>query len=63
MVTPDRTAQLVEKDIYMYRPVFGGGYETWGIDEVLKKFETTNISSHRFFSNERTVDNIPGLLV
>ena len=31
MVTPDKDfAQLVEEDIYMYRPVFGGGYETWG---------------------------------
>ena len=40
MVTPDKDfAQLVEKDIYMYRPVFGGGYETWGIDEVLKSLK------------------------
>ncbi len=40
MVTPDKDfAQLVSDNIFMYRPMFGGGYETWGIPEVLKKFE------------------------
>ncbi|WP_455170265.1 DNA polymerase I, partial [Aegicerativicinus sediminis] len=40
MVTPDKDfAQLVTDNIFMYRPVFGGGYETWGIPEVKKKFE------------------------
>ena len=64
MVTPDKDfAQLVEKDIYMYRPVFGGGYETWGIDEVLKKFEINKISQVIDFLAMKgdSVDNIPGL--
>ena len=43
MVTPDKDfAQLVTDNIFMYRPVFGGGYETWGIPEVQKKFEVTD---------------------
>ncbi len=64
MVTPDKDfAQLVEKDIYMYRPVFGGGYETWGIDEVLKKFEINKTSQVIDFLAMKgdSVDNIPGL--
>ena len=64
MVTPDKDfAQLVEKDIYMYRPVFGGGYETWGIDEVLKKFEIDKTSQVIDFLAMKgdSVDNIPGL--
>ena len=37
MVTPDKDfAQLVDESIYMYRPVFGGGYETRGVNEVLE---------------------------
>ena len=64
MLTPDKDfAQLVEKDIYMYRPVFGGGYETWGIDEVLKKFEINKTSQVIDFLAMKgdSVDNIPGL--
>ena len=64
MVTPDKDfAQLVEKDIYIYRPVFGGGYETWGINEVLKKFEINKTSQVIDFLAMKgdSVDNIPGL--
>ena len=64
MVTPDKDfAQLVEKDICMYRPVFGGGYETWGINEVLKKFEINKTSQVIDFLAMKgdSVDNIPGL--
>src|SRR5690606_16216282 len=41
MVTPDKDfAQLVTDNIFMYRPKsFGGGYETWGVEEVKQKFE------------------------
>ena len=40
MVTPDKDfAQLVSENIFMYRPVFGGGYETWGIPEVQKNLK------------------------
>ena len=35
---------MVDESIFMYRPVFGGGYETWGINEVLEKFEVSNTS-------------------
>ena len=64
MVTPDKDfAQLVEKDIYMYRPVFGGGYETWGVKEVLDKFEISQTSQVIDFLAMKgdSVDNIPGL--
>ena len=40
MVTSDKDfAQLVSENIFMYRPRFGGGYETWGIPEIKEKFE------------------------
>ena len=64
MVTPDKDfAQLVDKSIFMYRPVFGGGYETWGINEVLEKFEVSNTSQVIDFLAMKgdSVDNIPGL--
>ena len=64
MVTPDKDfAQLVEEDIYMYRPVFGGGYETWGVKEVLNKFEISRTSQVIDFLAMKgdSVDNIPGL--
>ena len=33
MVTPDKDfAQLVNDQTFMYKPLFGGGYETWGIE-------------------------------
>lgn len=64
MVTPDKDfAQLVDESIFMYRPVFGGGYETWGINEVLEKFEVSNTSQVIDFLAMKgdSVDNIPGL--
>ena len=64
MVTPDKDfAQLVEEDVYMYRPVFGGGYETWGVKEVLDKFEISKTSQVIDFLAMKgdSVDNIPGL--
>ncbi len=64
MVTPDKDfAQLVSKNIFMYRPVFGGGYETWGIPEVQKKFEVTNPLQVIDFLGMMgdSSDNIPGL--
>tara|TARA_Y100001947_G_scaffold41893_1_gene34666 strand:+ start:26232 stop:28958 length:2727 start_codon:yes stop_codon:yes gene_type:complete len=64
MVTPDKDfAQLVDESIFMYRPVFGGGYETWGVKEVLEKFEISNISQVIDFLAMKgdSVDNIPGL--
>ncbi|WP_452220231.1 DNA polymerase I [Lacinutrix salivirga] len=64
MVTPDKDfAQLVTDNIFMYRPVFGGGYETWGIPEVQKKFEVTDPMQVIDFLGMMgdSSDNIPGL--
>ncbi|OYX28364.1 MAG: DNA polymerase I [Flavobacteriales bacterium 32-35-8] len=64
MVTPDKDfAQLVSENIFMYRPVFGGGYETWGIEEVKKKFEVTHPLQVIDFLGMMgdSSDNIPGL--
>lgn len=64
MVTPDKDfAQLVTDNIFMYRPVFGGGYETWGIPEVQKKFEVTDplqVIDYLGMMGDAS-DNIPGL--
>ncbi len=64
MVTPDKDfAQLVSENIFMYRPVFGGGYETWGIPEVQKKFEVQDPLQVIDFLGMMgdASDNIPGL--
>ncbi|MCW5518922.1 DNA polymerase I [Aureitalea sp. L0-47] len=64
MVTPDKDfAQLVSENIFMYKPVFGGGYETWGIPEVQKKFEVTEPTQVIDFLGMMgdSSDNIPGL--
>lgn len=64
MVTPDKDfAQLVSENIFMYRPVFGGGYETWGIPEVQKKFEVSDPLQVIDFLGMMgdSSDNIPGL--
>lgn len=64
MVTPDKDfAQLVSENIFMYRPMFGGGYETWGIPEVQAKFEIERPEQVIDFLGMMgdSVDNIPGL--
>jgi len=64
MVTPDKDfAQLVSEHIFMYRPVFGGGYETWGIPEVQAKFEveTPDQIIDLLGMMGDSADNIPGL--
>ncbi len=64
MVTPDKDfAQLVSENIFMYRPVFGGGYETWGIEEVKAKFEVEDPLQVIDFLGMMgdSSDNIPGL--
>lgn len=64
MVTPDKDfAQLVSENIFMYRPRFGGGYETWGIPEVQKKFEVETplqVIDYLGMMGDAS-DNIPGL--
>lgn len=65
MVTPDKDfAQLVTENIFMYRPKsFGGGYETWGVEEVKKKFEVEEPLQVIDFLGMMgdSSDNIPGL--
>lgn len=65
MVTPDKDfAQLVTENIFMYRPKsFGGGYETWGVEEVKKKFEVESpiqVIDYLGMMGDAS-DNIPGL--
>ncbi len=64
MVTPDKDfAQLVSDKIFMYRPRFGGGYETWGIKEVQEKFGVVRPKQVIDFLGMMgdSSDNIPGL--
>ena len=64
MVTPDKDfAQLVTENIFMYKPRFGGGYDTWGIKEVQENFEVERPEQVIDFLGMKgdAVDNIPGL--
>ncbi|MBT8254234.1 MAG: DNA polymerase I [Bacteroidia bacterium] len=64
MVTPDKDfAQLVSENIFMYKPRFGGGYDTWGIKEVQENFEIEHPEQVIDFLGMKgdAVDNIPGL--
>lgn len=64
MVTPDKDfAQLVSENIFMYKPRFGGGYDIWGVQEVLEKFQVTNPLQVIDFLGMMgdSADNIPGL--
>lgn len=65
MVTPDKDfAQLVTENVLMYRPKsFGGGYETWGIEEVKKRFGVERPEQVIDFLGMMgdASDNIPGL--
>jgi len=64
MVTPDKDfAQLVSENIFMYRPRFGGGYETWGVKEVQENFEIERPEQVIDFLGMKgdAIDNIPGL--
>lgn len=43
MITPDKDyGQLVEENIRMYRPRFGGGYEIMGPKEVIEKYDISS---------------------
>lgn len=65
MMTPDKDfAQLVSENILLYRP--GNKWkptETWGVQEVLNKFEIQDVSQVIDFLGMMgdAVDNIPGL--
>jgi DNA polymerase-1 len=65
MMTPDKDfAQLVSENIFLYKP--GNKWkptEIWGVNEVLAKFEITDVSQVIDFLGMMgdAVDNIPGL--
>ena len=63
MITPDKDyGQLVEENIRMYRPRFGGGYEIMGPKEVMEKYDISSplqvIDLLGLMGD--TSDNIPG---
>ena len=65
MVTSDKDfAQLVSKNVFIYRPArMGNGIEIWGIEEVKEKFEITDpiqVIDYLGMMGD-SVDNIPGL--
>ncbi|GAB4397917.1 MAG: DNA polymerase I [Microscillaceae bacterium] len=65
MLTPDKDyAQLVEENIFLYKPDFmGDGYSVWGIPEVLNKFGLQNVMQvvDLLGLQGDAVDNIPGI--
>lgn len=63
MMTPDKDyGQLVSEHIYMYRPKFGGDYETMGVKEVLQKYSLTSVEQviDLLGLMGDSSDNIPG---
>lgn len=63
MMTPDKDyGQLVADHIFMYRPKFGGDYETLGVAEVLEKYQLKDVSQMIDLLGLMgdSSDNIPG---
>ncbi|MDR0750154.1 MAG: DNA polymerase I [Tannerellaceae bacterium] len=63
MMTPDKDyGQLVSEHIFIYRPKYGGGYETMGVKEVLEKFSIQSIDQVKDLLGLMgdSSDNIPG---
>lgn len=65
MMTPDKDfGQLVSENIYMYRPGrMGNAAETWGIEEVKKRFDIDNVLQVIDYLGMMgdASDNIPGI--
>lgn len=63
MVTPDKDyGQLVSPRVRMYRPMQGGGYETWGEAEICAKFglsHTGQVLDYLALVGD-SADNLPG---
>ncbi|MBF1067753.1 MAG: DNA polymerase I, partial [Porphyromonadaceae bacterium] len=63
MVTPDKDyGQLVSDTVRMYRPMQGGGYEIWGVEEINEKFglsSPSQVIDYLALLGDK-VDNIPG---
>jgi DNA polymerase-1 len=63
MLTPDKDyGQIVSDNIFIYRPKFGGGYETMGVKEVINKFSIKNVEQIKDMLGLMgdASDNIPG---
>ena len=65
MMTPDKDfAQLVEENVYLYKPAFmGNGVDILGVPEVLAKWDIERIDQIRDFLGLQgdAADNIPGI--
>lgn len=65
MMTPDKDyAQLVEENIFLYKPAFlGNDVDIWGIKEVLEKFDIQRVDQviDLLGLQGDAVDNIPGI--
>lgn len=65
MMTPDKDfSQLVERNIYLYKPSYmGNGVDILGVEEVLKKFDIEHVDQVRDILGLQgdAVDNIPGI--
>ena len=65
MMTPDKDfAQLVTKNVFMYRPGRGGNpAEVWGESKVLEKFDIDNVKQviDILALQGDSADNIPGI--
>lgn len=63
MMTPDKDyGQVVTDHVFVYRPKFGGGYETMGVKQVLEKFDISTVEQviDMLGLMGDTSDNIPG---
>ncbi len=63
MMTPDKDyGQLVSDHVFIFRPKFGGGYETLGVNEVLEKYALSSPSQviDLLGLMGDSSDNIPG---
>ena len=65
MMTPDKDfAQLVEENIYLYKPAYmGNGVDILGVEEVKKKFDIEHVDQVRDILGLHgdASDNIPGI--
>ena len=65
MMTPDKDfAQLVEENIYLYKPAFmGNGVDIMGVEEVCAKWDIENVDQVRDILGLHgdASDNIPGI--
>ena len=65
MMTPDKDfAQLVEENVYLYKPAFmGNAVDIMGVPEVLKKWDIENVDQVRDILGMHgdASDNIPGI--